>query len=168
VQPLALTAAYTGARVSELLALGWGDLDLEGGVLRIREGKSASARRAIPLVPHVVEGLRGWRLQQRRERLALGDGWRAGDAVFTTRNGARVDIGQARRDLRVALLAANVDSRRPWHTLRHTVATRLLAEGVPMPMVSAILGHASIGVTVDIYGHLQPVLAADAMARALA
>lgn len=168
VHCLALTAAYTGARISELLALDWADIDVSLGQLQIRDGKSRSARRAIPLVPKVADGLMAWRREQLRERVQLGDGWRAGDAVFTTGKGARLTVAQSRRDLQVALRVAGLESTRPWHTMRHSVATRLLADGVPMPMVSAILGHASIAITVDVYGHLEPILAADQMERALA
>ena len=168
VHCLALTAAYTGARISELLALDWADIDVSMGQLQIRDGKSRSARRAIPLVPKVADGLMAWRREQLRERVQLGDGWRAGDAVFTTGKGARLTVAQSRRDLQVALRVAGLESTRPWHTMRHSVATRLLADGVPMPMVSAILGHASIAITVDVYGHLEPILAADQMERALA
>jgi integrase len=168
VRYVATVAAYTGARISELLALNWTDVDLTVGRLTVQDGKSRSARRAVPLVSRVVDCLTEWKGEQSRERAELGAGWHSGDAVFTTRTGARLTVAQARRDLQVALRAAGLESRRPWHTLRHSVATRLLADGLPMPMVSAILGHASIAITVDIYGHLEPVLAAEHMERALA
>jgi integrase len=56
----------------------------------------------------------------------------------------------------------------PWHNLRHSAATIMLAEGVPIEVVSRVLGHASIRITAYIYGHVSPETnrqAADAMAR---
>lgn len=54
------------------------------------------------------------------------------------------------------------------HTFRHSAATVLLSSGVPMPMVKDVLGHSSISVTVDMYGHLAPSVIADAMSASLA
>ena len=56
---------------------------------------------------------------------------------------------------------------RPFHSLRHGLASRLLKRKMPMHVVSAILGHSSIRVTVDIYGHVEPVMHADEFAEAL-
>ena len=55
-----------------------------------------------------------------------------------------------------------------WHSLRHAAATALLQAGVPMPTVSAILGHGSITVTVDLYGHVGAGHMAEEMKRGLA
>ena len=54
------------------------------------------------------------------------------------------------------------------HSFRHAAASVLLANGVPMPIVSDILGHSSIAITVDMYGHMAPTIVADAMTRGLA
>lgn len=54
------------------------------------------------------------------------------------------------------------------HTLRHSTASVLLANGVPMPIVSDVLGHSSISITVDMYGHMAPSIVADAVARGFA
>ncbi len=51
------------------------------------------------------------------------------------------------------------------HTLRHTAATVMLLNGVPLKVVSDILGHSSITITADIYGHVTPEAARDALAR---
>ena len=58
----------------------------------------------------------------------------------------------------------------PWHNLRHSAATIMLAQGVPIEVVSRVFGHASIRITAEIYGHVSPETnrqAAEAMAKAL-
>jgi len=57
----------------------------------------------------------------------------------------------------------------PWHNLRHSAATIMLAQGVPIEVVSRVFGHASIRITADIYGHVSPETnrqVADAMSKA--
>jgi integrase len=51
------------------------------------------------------------------------------------------------------------------HTLRHSAAAVMLVNGVPLKVVSEVLGHASIGITGDIYGHVAPDVSRDALAR---
>lgn len=166
VEPLAVFVAYTGVRLSEALAVRWADVG-DGQVL-IRGTKSKSAHRAVPLLPEAGEVLDQWRKVQRRERMLLGAGWSAADHVFTTGTGRVVGDHQARRDLVAALKAAGLPTARPWHSFRHSLAGRLLNRGVPMPVVSRILGHSSIRVTVDTYGSAEPAINATAMAQALA
>ncbi|MEI2715771.1 MAG: tyrosine-type recombinase/integrase [Candidatus Nanopelagicales bacterium] len=57
--------------------------------------------------------------------------------------------------------------RRPWHSLRHGLAHRLLARGVPLQVVSALLGHSGIGITADTYGHVSAIVPADVLSAAL-
>jgi len=73
-----------------------------------------------------------------------------------------------RRTLRLLLEHAGLPQDRQWHTMRHSLATRLLNRGVPMPVVSQIIGHASIRTTVDIYGHAEPAISARALQEILA
>ncbi len=165
VEALTVLVAYTGMRVSEALGLTWADVH-DGQVL-VRGSKSRAALRSVPLLAEPAAALRAWKAQQRRERVALGAGWTADDLVFTTGTGTPYSDHQARRDLLAALRAAKLPTSRPFHSFRHSLATRLLNRGVPMPVVSQILGHSSIRVTVDTYGHVEPAITADAMALAL-
>lgn len=165
VEPLTMVVAYTGMRVSEALGLTWADV--HDGQLLVRGSKSRAALRSVPLLPEPAAALRTWKAHQRRERVALGAGWTADDLVFTTGTGTPYSDHQARRDLLAALRAAKLPTSRPFHSFRHSLATRLLNRGVPMPVVSQILGHSSIRVTVDTYGHVEPAITAEAMALAL-
>lgn len=175
IHPLLVFVADTGVRLGEALALRWSDVDLDAGtavILRSTPGatspKTSAGRRAVPLVPDVLDALKEQRSRQRQDRLKMGPGWTDLDLVFASGTGTALDPHNARRALRRVLSDAGLPTERPWHTLRHSLATRLLNRGVPMPVVSALIGHASIRTTVDIYGHSDPALTAAAMAQVLA
>lgn len=168
--------AFTGVRIGEALSLRWADVNLESATATIRRGslsddstKTAAGVRTIPLVPEVVDALESRKTMQAAERLKMGAGWADEEGlIFTSGSGTPVDDHNARRNLRAVLEAAGLPTDRPWHTMRHSLATRLLNRGVPMPVVSSILGHASIRTTVDIYGHAEPAISAQAMADVFA
>ncbi len=174
--PLIVFVANTGVRIGEALALRWQDVNLDGATVTITRGslpddastKTPAGVRTVPLVPDVVNALRAQQRRQREARLKMGSGWKdTEDLVFTTGEGTPVDAHNARRTLRAALKAAGLPQDRPWHTMRHSLATRLLNRGVPMPVVTQIIGHASIRTTVDIYGHAEPAINAEALSAVL-
>lgn len=175
LEPLARFVADTGCRIGEALALRWEDVDLEQSQAVIKRGglgsattKTPAGQRVIPLVEEVVTTLQAWRSEQRRQRLTLGSGWGDHeDLVFTSAVGTPLDPRNARRSLRVVLRRIGLPTQRPWHTLRHSLATRLLNRGTPMPVVSSIIGHSSIRTTVDLYGHPEPAISAAAMSKAM-
>lgn len=174
--------AYTGMRRGEALALRWSDLDLDAerpslritatlsrveGRLERTPPKTKAGRRTVPLVPVAVEALRDQRRRQAKDRLAAGPAWEDSGYVFTTEIGTPVDPRNVLRWFYTVRDAAGITGG-SLHTFRHSAATVLLASGVPMPMVKDVLGHSSIAVTVDMYGHLAPSVVADAMAESLA
>lgn len=130
-----LLLAHTGMRSGEALDLRWADVDLDSEQLYVRSGKTARARRTVPLTPTVVARLR-----------ALP---RDAEYVFPNRAGGRTD---KRRFSRIFAAASPRPGLTP-HSLRHGAATRMLAAGVPVHIVSALLGHASVSVTLDVYSH---------------
>lgn len=171
-----------GLRRGEALGLSWDDVDLDAGLLRVRrqlkkegsrvvlgEVKTAGSRRAVNLPAPVVTLLRVHRARQAEERLALGAAWTDSGLVFTTAIGTPIDPDNFRR--RFAGIAETAGLGR-WHVheLRHSAASIMLASGVPLEVVSKVLGHASIRITADVYGHVmdpQRQQAADAMGRVL-
>jgi len=165
----------TGMRRGEALALHWADVDLEARTARVtgslaRQGRSlvvsppktARGRRTVPLGAAAVALLREVRAAQQEERAAAANLWEEHGLVFTTDEGKPVDPRNALRALTVAAKRAGLEGVE-LHTLRHTAASMLLSAGVPLKVLSDILGHGSISVTADLYGHLQPDVAHAAM-----
>jgi integrase len=177
-------ALATGMRRGEVLGLRWDDVDLDARQLAVRgtlkrmpkvglvldTPKTASATRAIPLPDHAVAVLREHRRQQNVERLAAGPEWQPTGFVFTTPIGSPVDPRNLTRDLHTVSTAAGLGPIR-FHALRHTAATLMLTNGVPLEVISVTLGHASYAITADVYAKVGATLqrtAADVMDGLLA
>lgn len=166
IEPLLWFVAYTGCRISEALNLRWADVDLSEATATFWKTKNKQPR-TVRLIPEVVDQLRSqsaWQAEQKLKSTTWGndEGY-----VFTTKTGRQQNRHNASRDLCAVLEQAGVTTRRPWHSLRHGLATRLLRKGVPMPVVSAILGHSGIQITVDTYGHIDAAIDQDVLAQAL-
>jgi integrase len=165
-----------GLRRGEALALRWEDVDLDGvrptlrvarglqridGQLVFHEPKTARSRRTIPLPAALARTLKAHRAEQNAERLAAGADWHDLDLVFATKLGGPVEPGNMLRSLAALCEQAGVRRLRV-HDLRHTCATLLLAQGVPLRVVMELLGHSAIGVTANTYGHVVPALMHEA------
>jgi integrase len=161
---LALIAA-TGLRKGEALALRWDRVVLDSCTLKvaatlgrigdrlvISEPKTDRSRRAIPLSPAVVAMLRNHRTTQKAERLRASNQWQESGLVFTTELGGPVDPRNLLRVLEVAAKTADVEGVGV-HTLRHSAAVAWLEAGMQIKAVADLLGHSSIAITGDIYGH---------------
>ena len=168
-RPLLLTAIFTGLRSSELRGLRWEDVDLKAGELHVRQRadrynvigspKSKSGHRAVPLGPEVRNVLREWKLRCPRSEL---------DLVFPTSTGGidrHTDI--VRRFKSIVRKAGLTDSEggpkyTGLHTLRHFYASWCInpedrgGQGLPPKVVQERLGHSTIVMTLDTYGHLFP------------
>lgn len=165
-----MVLVYTGLRISEALSLEW--RDWKGDTMVVRSGKGDRAR-AVPVAPPLAEQLKKWRREQAAERLASTWWDDSGDWVLSTSVGTRWDGSNARKQFR-ALCDGDPDNpdegkrRAPIcpgatpHSLRHATATLLLEEGVPMKVVSDLLGHADIRTTSQVYSHVTARLLADA------
>ena len=181
---LALT---TGLRSGELLGLRWSDVDLERSVLhvtgelqrvrceapgeaprrefqRLDYAKTATSRRTLPLSREAQESLRRQLANQREARLLAGPLWHETGLVFTSPIGTPFDQSNTRHALRRALAAAGLPLMR-FHDLRHTFASLSLRAGVQLWAVSKMLGHSSIALTANTYGHLLPASERDAVDR---
>ena len=157
---LCLVALKTGMRQGELLALRWGDLDLEQAVVRVRSSYTGGTlgtpknreRRDVDLISDVVELLTAWRDER---------GGSVENLVFPGDNGSGFlsPTILLRRYLYPALAAAEIQrigptqEKRTFHSFRHTFAKRALESGAQITWLSRHLGHSSLKVTTDIYGH---------------
>jgi integrase len=177
---LLVLLAFTGLRRGEALALRWEDVDTErgtmtvrgtlarvGGSLVVQTPKSRSSR-VWPLAAPVVEALRAHRVVQAAERLRMGQAWTDSGHVFTSDVGTPLDPRNVYRLVRRFADQAGVPGVHP-HTLRHSAATAALGAGVPLTVVSQMLGHSSVSITGDVYSHVLDGMkrdAADAIAAA--
>lgn len=130
-----------GLRVSELVWLSMGDLDLVGRSVRVM-GKGGKER-LVPVGKKALEALESY--LRRRPELLRSDG--EPEALFLGRNGTRLSTRQVARRLdrrvRVAALARNVSP----HVMRHSFATHLLAGGANLRAIQELLGHSSLSTT---------------------
>ncbi|MBO0702951.1 MAG: site-specific integrase, partial [Candidatus Dormibacteraeota bacterium] len=167
-------AATTGIREGELLALKWSDVSFEGGFLRVNknvatgtrwevgEAKTERSNRTVLLSRLAVRALEAHHLQQREEWMQSGlrpDH----DRVFTNQEQnalASYELYNHWRKLRRRLGVEGT-----FHDFRHSAATILLGKVNPK-LVSEMLGHSSVSITLDIYSHVMPAThheAAEAM-----
>ena len=113
-----------------------------------------------------IEALRDHRIRQNAERLLLGPAWESNDLVFANEVGRPIEATNLlRRSYKPLLKTAGVPAIR-FHDLRHSAATLLLSQGIHPKVVSEMLGHAQVGITLNLYSHVTPTIqrqAADAM-----
>jgi integrase len=135
-------AALAGLRASEIRGLAWADIKLQAaGEVTVRQRadkwgdigppKTGDSRRKIPIGPQLMAIL---------EDLGPGDG-----LVFPTRRGTPQNLGRLRRD---------VIGPTRLHSLRHFYASWALSQGVPLAILQRRMGHSTITLTADHYGHL--------------
>jgi integrase len=139
------------------------------GTLVLAEPKTERSRRILPLSRRVREVLLAHRDRQAFARAAAGEHWQERDFVFSSTIGTPL---QPRNTLAswYKLLATAGLPRRKFHVARHTAASLLIADGVPLRVVMELLGHSQISTTANTYGHVFAEAlreAADAMDRAL-
>jgi integrase len=169
-RPILVTAVFTGMRSSELRGLRWEDVDLGQGEVHVRQRadrfgqigklKTESGERTIPIGPNVVNTLREWKLVCPRGDL---------DLVFPNGKGKLWDhVHIVEGFLQPTLVKAGVvdaagNAKYPGlHTLRHFYASYCINRrkdgGLELPIktVQERMGHASITITSDVYGHLFP------------
>jgi integrase len=180
LEALWLLMLTTGARIGELLAARWPDIDYERRTLSLHgslvqrprpgaylsEGKGAPGRRnrrPVQLTAATVRALQARRAAQAAERLKAGPQWQdTGEWVFTSRHGKPWNYSDiVKRHFRPLLERAGLPPCRP-HDLRHSVATLLLAEGVHPRIVADLLGHSTTAMTTDRYSHVSPTLQGQA------
>lgn len=167
--------ALSGVRKGEALALQWDDIDWkaqtvtiqrtmvgEAGTRSTNPPKTKRGRRLISLSPYLVDILWEHQQQQLDERLAAGSLWSEGGWVFTTRTGTWLSPRNIHRRFKQLLKAANLPATTRIHDLRHAMATFWLTNGVPVKVVSERLGHSSIAITLQVYGHVLPHMQSEA------
>jgi integrase len=159
--------ALSGLRRGEIAGLRWSDLDLDGRTLTIANNrvsaggqtvengpKSATSRRTLPLPDRLVSVLRSAKARQARERLALGGDGGAWDYVVANEGGEPYSPAVLSRYWRDAVKAAKVRHIK-LHAARHTCATLMHLDGVPVAVIAAWIGHKDASLTMRLYTHSQ-------------
>jgi integrase len=176
LEALYVLAITTGMRQGELLGLRWRDVDLEQARLRvtgslqylpgqglaITSPKTARSRRQVMLSSIAVQAMERRRQAQAQERTRSGKKWQDHNLVFTTyRGGPLYATNIIKRSFPSLLKAAGLPRIR-FHDLRHTAATLLLGQSVHPKIVSEMLGHTTVGITLDLYSHATPTMQREA------
>jgi len=172
-----LLAVTTGLRRGEILALRWQDIDFQNNSLAVRQSleqtragltfkqpKTLKGRRVVALPSLAVDALKQHKVRQATTKLGLGAAYQDHDLVCARDDGtpwppdafSTAFVGLVRK--------AAVPTVR-FHDLRHTHATQLLRQGVHPKIVSERLGHATVGITLDVYSHVMPGMQEEAAAR---
>jgi integrase/recombinase XerC len=154
------TIYSAGLRVSEVVGINDGDLDLEGGLVRVR-GKGRRERLS-PLGSYAMRAVRRWLAVR---QLSSKESHGAAAPVFVNKFGRRLTTRSVARMLEKYLVQTGLDLRTSPHTLRHSFATHLLDAGADIRSVQELLGHKSL-VTTQIYTHLSTANLLEAYERA--
>ncbi|CAO4194058.1 tyrosine-type recombinase/integrase [Methylorubrum extorquens] len=164
LRPLLYTAVFTGLRQGELRALTWENVDFEKGLIRVRVSadnvghvhgpKTEAGVRDVPIAPHLAIELKKWKLASRQNEANL---------VFTGNRGRMVQQACIQQSWhRLQRRAANSGKgqtplpheRYHFHALRHVCASLWIEAGLPAKRIQYLMGHSSIQMTFDTYGHL--------------
>jgi integrase len=162
-RPFFITAVFTGMRSSEMRGLTWEAVDFERKVIHVHQRadrwnemdkpKSEAGDRKIPMAPMVVNALREWKLACPKGELGLvfpnGAGKVENHANIATRGFYALQI-------RAGIVDAAGGAKYGVHSLRHFFASWAIEQGFTAKRLQALLGHASIQMTFDIYGGLFP------------
>jgi integrase len=172
--PLYTVAIGTGLRQGELLGLRWQDVANEYCALTVThtldatgslaEPKTSQSRRTLRLGRATAAALREQRRRQLEDRLRAGTRWRDTGHVFASSIGTPLDGPNVTHEFQAALSRAGLPRQR-FHDMRHAAATLLLESGEDVGVVSRILGHSTVSLTLDIYGHLTDRMTERAAAR---
>jgi len=161
--PFVLLLARTGLRIGEAVAVQWGALDFHNRFIDVRlnwvDGVLTSPKpgrqRHVDMSKMLTERLQALQIERKKETLQRGWGevpaW-----VFTSRTGTMLDPDNFRARVWPKLLAKAGIRQIRIHDLRHTYGSLLIAQGESLVYVKEQMGHHSIRVTVDTYGHLVP------------
>jgi integrase len=169
-------AVLTGLRRGEITGLRWADVDLAARKIVVRHNrvtvdgkiieqttKTRAGLRTLPLSDAAVASLLAWHLRQAAEAEAAGEVWQHRGHVFTNEIGAQLDPAYVTRLFQAIRKQGEPLAQLSFHGLRHCAASLMLASGADIAVVSKLIGHASIGVTSDVYGHLVGTIAQQAV-----
>lgn len=174
---LFLTALGTGLREGELLALKWSDIDLIENTVSVsktikrvpiiekdgsrkyklieQEPKTKSSIRIVPLPDNIVAELEKHKAKQNIEKMENRDIYNDMNYIFADKFGSPLESKRPNRNFQSVLKSIDIKPIK-FHSLRHTYATRLFEQNVPIKTVQKLMGHKDSSTTLDIYTHVMP------------
>ncbi|AYB38569.1 site-specific integrase [Brevibacillus laterosporus] len=172
-----LVAVTTGMRYAEVFGLAWKDINFEKKTIHVRQQliringvhqlsppKTKSSERIISLSESLIGPLKQHKAEQAQSKLLFGPSYNIeGLVCCRPEDGLPYIPASVRRKFRRVLEEAELPCIR-FHDLRHTVATLLLETGVHPKIVSELLGHTNIGITLDRYSHVSMTMQQEAIA----
>lgn len=174
--PMALAAA-TGMRRGEVLGLSWRQVDMASAIVHVRrqlidtpEGvalttlKTKAARRDLYLPPFLVATLKAETCRQQAKAQIAGQAWSSDAFVCPNLDGGPIPPDGFSRGF-TGILRRRGLAAFHFHDLRHAFATELLEAGERADVVSRLLGHASVAITLGVYAHVRPGVTEEAAAR---
>jgi integrase len=123
---------------------------------KITEVKTERSRRLIAMPDGVVRALKARHVRQLEERLAAGQLWQSSGLVFTNPADGPLEPITLHRNFKRVLSKAGIPTATRFHDLRYSAASLLLAQGVHLRVIMELLGHSSISLTTNTYGHVMP------------
>ena len=146
-------ATFSGLRRGELVRLRWADIDLTRRVVSVRVAKTDAGIRSVDLDDRSVGALVVWKIAQELEAAAWGPAYTPGGYVFTYEDGTPLKLQYLTRLFDKLRVKAGLP-KLTLHGLRHEHAALMISSGADIAVVSKRLGHSTIAVTSDTYGHL--------------
>ena len=166
-------AIFGGLRKGELLALEWSDIDFENDTVTIskscgivegkqitKEPKTKTSRRTVAIPHFLTQRIKALKHERLKYRLSVGDYWKGAEWVFIQDNGMQMSYTTPYSAFQDTIARFNSDKPPekqlpfiPFHGLRHTSATLLIASHQDIRTVSSRLGHAQASTTMNIYAH---------------
>lgn len=166
-------AIYGGLRKGELLALEWSDIDFENDTVTVskavsvvagqqitKEPKTKTSRRTVSIPHFLTQRIKALKRDRLEYRLSVGDYWQGAEWIFIQENGKQMSYSTPYSAFQDAIARYNADKKAaqqlpaiPFHGLRHTSATLLIASKQDVRTVSSRLGHAQASTTMNIYAH---------------
>lgn len=165
-QVIIVLALYTGMRRGEICGLEWKDINFKHAIINVSrsslylpgkgiftdETKNTSSIRPIKVPDHVIQLLKKYRLQQKEQRLKLGDRWQNSGRILVQWNGAPIHPSTVTNWFHTFILNSDLPDIH-LHSMRHTNITLQIAGGIPLTTVAARAGHANSSTTSKIYAH---------------
>lgn len=170
---LFILAIYAGLRKGELLALEWSDIDFDSDTISVTKSvsvvkgqqitkapKTKNSRRVVSIPHFLTQRLKALKTARVKYRWELGDYWQGDNWIFIQDNGKQMSYSTPYSAFQDTIARYNSGRRAaeqlppiPFHGLRHTSATLLIASKQDVRTVSSRLGHAQASTTMNIYAH---------------